>query len=261
MIDPVAIQIGPIPIYWYGIIMMSAFILGTALAYRQAALSGLNPEHILNMLILIIPVSIVCARIYYVIFSWSDYRLDPLEALAVWHGGLAIHGGLIGGVLAGYFYVKKHKLDFWSMSDIFAPGIILGQAIGRWGNFINREAYGGPVSPDFISRFPAFIQDQMFIGGRYNHPTFLYESAWNFLVFVFLLAAGRRNKVPGQILLLYLGLYSAGRFFIEGMRTDSLMLGPARVAQLVSLILIVTAAAGIFYRRRKVKTQQDHIFP
>jgi len=255
MIDPVAIQIGPIPIYWYGIIMMSAFILGTALAYRQAARRGIDPEHILNMLILIIPVSIVCARIYYVIFSWEDYRLTPLEALAVWHGGLAIHGGLIGGFLAVYFYVKKQRLDFWQVGDIFAPGIILGQAIGRWGNFINREAYGGPVSPDFISRFPAFIRDQMFIGGQFHHPAFLYESTWNLLVFVILLAAGRRNNVPGQILLLYLGLYSAGRFFIEAMRTDSLMLGPIRAAQLVSLILILAAVTGIFYRRRKLKKQ------
>lgn len=254
LINPVAVQIGPIPIYWYGIIMTSAFILGTALAYRRAAACGIDSDHVLNMLLLIIPASIICARLYYVIFSLEDYRYNPLEALAIWHGGLAIHGGLIGGFTAGFFYVRKQRLDFWRMGDIFAPSIILGQAIGRWGNFINQEAHGGPVSPEYIARFPAFIQKQMNIGGQYYHPTFLYESMWNFLVFVVLITVGRRNNVPGQVLLLYLVLYSAGRFFIEGMRTDSLMLGPLRVAQVVSLLLIAAAAAGIFYRRKKASS-------
>lgn len=253
MLDPVAVQIGPVSIHWYGIIMTTAFILGTALAYRSAAGNGINPDHVLNMLILIIPVAIVCARLYYVAFSWEDYRYDPLEALAVWHGGLAIHGGLIGGFLAGYYYVKKQRLDFWKIGDIFAPSIILGQAIGRWGNFFNQEAFGGPVSPEFISRFPAFIQKQMYIGGQYHHPTFLYESAWDFLVFIFLMVMRKKSNIPGMIMFLYLGLYSAGRFFIEGMRTDSLMLGPIRVAQLVSLLLIGLAIVGIYFRWKKTK--------
>jgi len=251
MIDPVAIQIGPVSVYWYGIIMTTAFILGTALAYHHASKSGIDPEHILNLLILVIPAAIIGARLYYVIFSWGSYRANPLEAFAIWHGGLAIHGGLIGGFLAGLFYVKKHGLDFWQLSDIFAPSIILGQTIGRWGNFINQEAFGGPVSAEYISRFPGFIQHQMFIGGQYHHPTFLYESIWNLLVFTFLMVYRGKNHFPGQILLLYLALYSAGRFFIEGMRTDSLMLGPIRVAQLVSLVLIVTAFTVIFVRSRK----------
>jgi len=251
MIDPVALQIGPLSIHWYGIIMDIAFILGAALAYHNASKSGVNPEHILNLLILIIPAAIIGARLYYVIFSWENYIFDPLEAFAIWHGGLAIHGGLIGGFLAGYFYIRKHRLDFWKMGDNLAPSIILGQAIGRWGNFINQEAFGGPVSREYISHFPSFIQKQMFIGGQYHHPTFLYESIWNLLVFTFLMVYRRRKHFSGQILLFYLALYSAGRFFIEGMRTDSLMLGPIRVAQLVSLILIITAITVMFARSKK----------
>lgn len=251
MIDPVAIQVGPLSIYWYGIIMTTAFILGTALAYHLASKNGIDPEHVLNLLILIIPLAIIGARLYYVLFSWENYRYNPLEAFAIWHGGLAIHGGLIGGFLAGYFYVKRHRLDFWKMGDIFAPSIILGQAIGRWGNFINQEAFGGPVSREYISSFPGFIQKQMFISGQYHHPTFLYESIWNLLVFAFLMVYRKRKHFPGQIMLFYLALYSAGRFFIEGMRTDSLMLGPIRVAQLVSLVLITTAVAIFFARGKK----------
>ncbi len=254
MIDPVAIQIGPLFIYWYGIIMTTAFILGTALAYRYAKENGIDPEHVLNLLILIIPASIIGARLYYVLFSWENYSSNLLDVFAIWHGGLAIHGGLIGGFLAGYLYVKKHRLDFWKMSDIFAPSIILGQALGRWGNFFNQEAFGGPVSKEYISRFPEFIQEQMLIAGQYHHPTFLYESIWNLLVFAFLMFYRRRKRFSGQIMLFYLGLYSAGRFFIEGMRMDSLMLGPIRVAQLVSVILIVLAVIIYFVRNKKQKS-------
>jgi len=252
MINPVAIYIGPLAIYWYGIIMTAAFILGALLAYRFAAKSGIDPEHVLNLLVLIIPAAIIGARLYYVFFNWEYYSYNPLEIFAIRRGGLAIHGGLLGGFLAGFFYVRKHRLDFWKIGDIFAPCIILGQAIGRWGNFINQEAYGGPVSREFISRFPGFIQKQMFIGGQYHHPAFLYESLWDLLVFVFLMFSRKRVRFQGQILLCYLTLYSAGRYFIEGLRTDSLMLGPVRVAQLVSLILIAVSVVlwGLKERER-----------
>lgn len=254
MINPVAIQVGAFPIYWYGIIMTAAFIIATALAYRFALQSDINPEHIFNLLILIIPAAIIGARLYYVFFSWEDYSHNLLDVLAIRQGGLAIHGGLLGGVLAGFYYVRKHHLDFWKMADILAPCIILGQAIGRWGNFINQEAFGGPVSREFINSFPGFIQKQMFIGGQYHHPTFLYESLWNLFVFIVLMVSRKRVKFQGQIFLLYLTLYSTGRFFIEGLRTDSLMLGPVRVAQLVSLFLI--AVALVFYRTKRRRASQ-----
>lgn len=148
----------------------------------------------------------------------------------------------MAGIAAGYFYVRKYKLGFWNMADVMAPAIALGQAIGRWGNFFNQEAHGGPVSVDFISRFPEFIQQGMLIKGQYYHPTFLYESLWNLFVFAVLMYLQRRKAIKsGDIFLSYLALYSAGRFFIEGLRTDSLMLGPLRMAQLVSLLAIVLA--------------------
>lgn len=255
VLDPVAVQIGPLTIYWYGVIMTSAFITGTVLAYYNASRKGINPEHILNMLILIIPAAIITARLYYVVFSWEYYRLNPLEIFATWHGGLAIHGGLIGGFLAGYFYVRKQRLGFWEISDVFAPSIILGQAIGRWGNFMNQEAYGGPVTREFIGRFPSFIQNQMLIQGQYYHPTFLYESLWNLLVFALLMVLIRRRFFPGQVFLSYLALYSAGRFFIEGLRLDSLYLGPVRVAQLVSLVLIAVAAV-LYLKLKRLKKKE-----
>jgi len=250
MLNPVALQMGPFTIYWYGIIITFTFILGTVLAYYHATKTDIDPEHILNLLLLIIPAAIIGARLFYVLLSLDEYRLNPLEVFATWHGGLAIHGGLIGGFLAGYYYIRKHRMDFWKLADIFAPSIILGQAIGRWGNFINQEAYGSAVTRAYISHFPDFIQRQMFIGGQYYHPAFLYESAWNLLVFIIIMIFLRRQHFKGQITLIYLTLYSVGRFFIEGLRLDSLMLGPIRSAQLLS-VLIIIACAVIYLRRLK----------
>lgn len=255
MIDPVAIQLGPVSIHWYGIIIDAAFIIGALLAYRHAVKSGVSTDHLLNLIIIIIPSALIGARLYYVIFNWHNYLYNPMEALAIWHGGLAIHGGLLGSTLAGFFYIKKHKLDFWQYADVFAPSVILGQAIGRWGNFINQEAYGIPASREFISHFPVFIQKQMFIEGQYRHPAFLYESAWDVLVFLLLVIVFRRRSFPGQIMLLYLTLYSLGRFFIEGLRTDSEMLGPIRLAQLVSVVLI---ALSVFIYYKKAAAKAGH---
>ncbi|HBV97026.1 MAG: diacylglyceryl transferase [Peptococcaceae bacterium BICA1-7] len=252
MINPVAFEIGYLQVRWYGIILAAAFLTGTILAYRRAHRSGADPEHIINLITLIIPAAIIGARLYYVIFSWSDYRDDPLSALAIWHGGLAIHGGIIGGVLVGLWYTRRHRLPLWNTADILAPSLIIGQAIGRWGNFINQEAHGGPVSESFINMFPGFIKNQMFIDGQYYQPTFLYESVWDFAVFLFLTYYWGRRKVPGEVALLYLILYSTGRLVVEGLRTDSLMLGPVRVAQLVSLALII-AGSLLFHIRRKRK--------
>lgn len=251
MIDPVAIQIGPMEIRWYGIIMASAFLLGIFLAYRRAQQNNINPNHILNMVTLVIPASIIGARLYYVIFSWENYSSEPLQALAIWHGGLAIHGGIAGGLLAGLYYVHRYGIPAWKTADIVAPSLILGQAIGRWGNFINQEAHGGSVTEQFINHFPAFIKNQMFIGYQYYHPTFLYESLWDFGVFTILIWQYNKKKADGEIAFLYLILYSIGRFFIEALRTDSLMFGSFRIAQLVSLALIIVGCIGIILLRKK----------
>lgn len=258
MLDPIAFTIGPIPVRWYGIIMTSAFVIGVLLAQYHAKRFRIDPEHILNMAMYIIPLAIIGARTYYVIFEWPYYVSNPLEAFAIWHGGLAIHGGLIGGVLGGLYYVRKNGLPFLLIGDIMMPSVILGQAIGRWGNFMNQEAHGEVVSKEFISHFPEFIQKQMFINGQYYHPTFLYESLWNLLVFaVMLLILYKWRRFDGQVLFTYMILYSIGRFVVEGMRTDSLMLGPIRVAQLVSLSLVVAGIVLLFWAWRRSQRQGE----
>lgn len=251
--NPIAFTVGPFSIHWYSLLIASAFAIGILLANYHAELRQINTDKLANLLVLVIPGSIIGARLYYVIFNWGYYSLNPQEILAVWHGGLAIHGGVIGGFLAGYWYIRREKeLKLWPTADIIAPSLILGQAIGRWGNFFNQEAHGGPVSEEYISRFPDFIQKGMFIGGEYYHPTFFYESLWNGLVFLILLYLVRKKNLPaGTVTMTYLILYSLGRFFVEGMRTDSLMLGPFRTAQVVSVTSIVLASIFMYLQFRK----------
>ncbi len=253
MIDPIAFELGPFVVRWYGIIMASAFLIGITLAYYRASANNIDTNHILNMVTLIIPAAIIGARAYYVAFEWENYAGDFLEIIAVWHGGLAIHGGVIGGVIAGLIYVRIYRLPVWKIADIMAPSLILGQAIGRWGNFINQEAHGRAVSEQFINYFPAFIKNQMYINGQYYHPAFLYESIWNLIVFLLLIFRWPRKKFQGEIAMLYLVLYSTGRYFIEGIRTDSLMMGPFRVAQLISVVLIIIGLTTLIKGFRNAK--------
>src|SRR5699024_472028 len=203
-----------------------------------------------------IPIAILFARIYYVIFEWESYAGGPWwKIFAVWEGGLAIHGALIGSVLTALVYARVRKVSFWQLADIAAPGLILGQAIGRWGNFMNQEAHGGPLAESTYNSFhqylPDFIMNQMCINGTMYHPTFLYESIWNILVFVFLLALRKRNPLRGTVFLSYIIAYSIGRFFIEQMRTDSLytLFGALRTAQVISVLLIIGAVILLIYRR------------
>lgn len=258
MINPVALELGFLRIHWYGLIIALAFIAATTIVYRYVKKEGMNTDHVFNMLLIIAPTAIIGARLYYVIFEWSAYQHNWLKAFAIWEGGLAIHGGLIGGTLAGLWYVKKYGLPVLKMADFVAPGVILAQAIGRWGNYINQEAHGGPVTEKFISFFPEFIQRQMYIQGQYVHPTFLYESLWNLLVFAILIFWQSRKKFNGQIAMMYIALYSVGRFFIEGLRTDSLMIGPLRTAQVISLLLIVVAFIGMYLFRKYQNNEQEN---
>ncbi|MGF7185901.1 phosphatidylglycerol:prolipoprotein diacylglycerol transferase [Desulfitispora alkaliphila] len=239
--DPVALQIGPITIYWYGIIISSAILLGSFLALREAGRQGVDQDKLLNLILIALPVGIIGARAYYVIFNYQLYAGDFMKMIAIWEGGLAIHGGLLGGFGAGYIYTRMANLKFWQLADIFAPSIVLGQAIGRWGNYFNQEAYG------YVTDLPW----AMYIDGAYRHPTFLYEFIWNLGVFGILLwMRKKKDYVVGEIFLAYAILYSVGRFFIEGFRTDSLMIGPLRTAQLISIIIIVVATAAIYIRRK-----------
>jgi len=245
-IDPVAFTIGPLEVRWYGILIAGSFLLGSMLALKEVERQGWDQDKFLNILLVVIPCSIIGARLYYVAFEWEYYSRFPSKIFATWEGGLAIHGGLIFGVLSGYFMVRKYGYNFWQALDIVAPSIILGQAIGRWGNFFNQEAYGYEVDPQ---KAPW----AMYIDGAYRHPTFLYESLWNLAVFLFLLWFRRRKGLyKGDVFLAYALLYSLGRFFIEGLRTDSLMLTPTlRVAQVLSAAVIIVAGALLFYRHRK----------
>ncbi|OPJ60089.1 prolipoprotein diacylglyceryl transferase [Clostridium oryzae] len=234
--NPVAFSLFGISIRWYGILISTGMILAIIIAKYNCKWRDVNYDDLLNIIILAIPIGIVGARIYYVLFQFQDYKGNFLSMLNIRQGGLAIHGGLIFGILTAIIYTQKKKMHFLSVADVAAPSIIIAQAIGRWGNFFNQEAYGREVSYSYISHFPKFIQNGMHIYGKYYHPTFLYESMWNLLIFIILLIFIRKSKKRGFVIFSYLGLYSIGRFFIEGLRTDSLMLGPIRVAQLVSIL-------------------------
>ncbi len=245
-IDPVVFTVGPFAIRWYGILIASAILIGTFLALREVEKQGINADHFLNTLIVAIPAAFIGARLYYVVFNWDYYRQFPKEIPATWHGGMAIHGALLASLLVGYFMLKKYKINFWQSTDIVAPSIVLGQAIGRWGNFFNQEAYGYPVDK-------AQVPWAMFIDGAYRHPTFFYESLWNVGVFLFLLWIRRKKQLKcGDVFLSYVILYSVGRFFIEGLRTDSLMLtSTLRAAQVVSVMAILAAGGLIYYRHKR----------
>ncbi|MDQ0232405.1 MULTISPECIES: prolipoprotein diacylglyceryl transferase [Bacillaceae] len=253
-LDRVAIEFGPFTIYWYGIIIGIGILLGWVFATREAKKLGLSKDTFSDLLLWVIPISIVSARIYYVLFKWDYYSQNPGQIFAIWEGGIAIHGALIGGVVTAVVFANKKGISFWKLADISAPSIILGQAIGRWGNFMNQEAHGTEVTRGFLEgiNLPDFIINQMYINGSYYHPTFLYESLWNLLGFVLLLIVRRLNIKRGELFLIYVIWYSIGRFFVEGLRTDSLMLTDSlRIAQVVSLSLIGIAVILIWFRRWK----------
>ncbi len=242
---------------WYGIIISFGVMLGLIIISYTSKLKGVSFDNIIDTFLIAFPIAIIGARAYYVAFEFEDYRGNILSMLNLRQGGLAIHGGVIFGVLAAYLYSKKKKFDFLSIIDVVAPSLILAQGIGRWGNFINKEAHGGAVTSQFISKFPGFIQRGMNIGGTYYHPTFLYESIWNLIVFFILLILLKRRKEEekGIIIAYYAVLYSLGRFFIEGLRTDSLMILGLRTAQIVSLLLIIAGLVSIFIIKKRANNK------
>ncbi|SFA88807.1 phosphatidylglycerol:prolipoprotein diacylglycerol transferase [Lentibacillus halodurans] len=256
-LSPVFLDIGPLTIYWYGLIIALGAFLGLYIATRESDRLGLQKDLMVDLVVFAIPAAIIFARIYYVIFEWDRYVGGPWwDVFAIWEGGIAIHGALIGAVLTAVIFARVKNVSFWQLVDIAAPSLILGQAIGRWGNFMNQEAHGGPISESTFNSFhtylPDFIMNQMCIDGVMYHPTFLYESVWNVLVLIFLLVLRRRNPLRGEVFLSYLTAYSVGRFFIEGMRTDSLYVPGTdiRMAQLISIIIILSLIALIWYRRK-----------
>ncbi|MFI3209823.1 MAG: prolipoprotein diacylglyceryl transferase [Peptostreptococcaceae bacterium] len=241
--DKVAFSIFGIDVMWYGILMSTGLILASFIACKEAKKVGLKEDDVMDLAMFAIPLGLLGARLYYVLFNLDYYIQNPSQILNFRGGGMAIHGGLIFGVLTGIVFCRVKKIPFFKLGDCVFLGAPLAQAIGRWGNFINQEAHGGPTD----------LPWGIMIDGVKVHPTFLYESIWNLLVFGVLLFISKKKKFDGQIMALYIGLYSVGRFFIEGLRTDSLMFGSFRVAQLISLSGIIGAIILIMYLSKKTK--------
>jgi len=259
---PILVKLGPLAIRWYGLLIASAVLIGVSLSRYLARRRNVNPDLISDLAIWLVIGAIPCARLYYVFFEWSDYAQNPSQVFAIWKGGIAIHGAILGGIVAALIFARIQKIPFWQLADLVAPSLILGQAIGRWGNFFNSEAFGRPTNLPWKLYIPPYILQEGqkrflrplgYENFDYFHPTFLYESCWNLLVFGLLLTLFFRDlqhkprlKV-GSLFLLYMVAYSAGRFWIERLRTDSLMLGPIRMAQVVSLIGISLGVAGLLW--------------
>ena len=251
MIDPVAFQIGPFAVRCYALCIVSGLILAVFLAMREAPHKKILSDDILDFILIAFPLSILGARLYYVIFKLDYYSQNLGEIFAIWNGGLAIYGGLITGAIVLYIFADRKLINTWDFLDIAAPSVLIAQSLGRWGNFFNQEAYGAAVENlDFL---PSFIKNQMYIDGSYRQPTFLYESIWNVIGFALILIFRRRLKGirRGHITAFYLMWYGFGRLIIEGMRTDSLMFLGLRVSQLLSAVLIGLGIFIVFYQNRK----------
>lgn len=250
---PILFEFGPLTIRWYGFLIASAVLLGVSVSQHLATRRNVNPDLLGDLAIWLVVTSIPAARLYYVLFEWQNYAQNPGEILAIWHGGIAIHGAILGGATAMWVFARLNRVSFWQLADLVAPALILGQAIGRWGNFFNSEAFGRPTDLPWKLYIPLAQRPPGYTQFEYFHPTFLYESLWNVGVFVLLIVLferGIRGKLPiklGTIILTYFVAYSLGRFWIEGLRMDSLMLGPLRVAQLVSLAGVVLGSLGLIW--------------
>ena len=244
-------------IYWYGIIIAAGFLLAVIYAMRRAPSFGLTEDNILDMLFVAVPLAIVCARLYYCIFYWDLYRDNPIAILYVWEGGLAIYGGVIGAVIGVAIFCRVKKLPIGPLLDVGSLGLLIGQMIGRWGNFMNREAHGA-VTDSFFKMGIADAAGNVI----YYQPTFLYESVWNLVGFVALHFYSKRRKFDGEVFLLYLAWYGLGRAWIEGLRTDSLYLFNTgiRVSQLLAALSCVAAIAVLVYVRVVRKPQPEKLY-
>lgn len=261
--SPEIISIGGFSLRWYSVLILTGIIVAFFVAIKEEKRKGFPKDFIYDIGFWLILFGILGARIYYVLFNLSYYLANPLEILAVWHGGLAIHGGIIAGVITAFIYCRHRKVNLLETCDLIVPSVLIAQAIGRWGNFFNSEAHGPVTTLAKLKDMyiPDFVINGMFIDGQYYVPTFYYESLWCILGFIILLIC--RYKVKnikiGQMTGLYLFWYGAGRFFIESLRTDSLMFFNIKIAQLVSILFIIIGI-GLFvypiyksYKKNKVK--------
>lgn len=258
----IALDLGFIQIYWYSIFIFLGVFGASIVIYLEARKHKVDIDFLVNMAFYTVIFGILGARLYYVLFNLSYYSTHTLDIFKIWEGGLAIHGGILFGGITVLFYTKKYKQDTLKILDMIVVGLILGQAIGRWGNFFNGEAYGAIVSKNSLlsSGVPSFIVEGMYIGGAYRQPTFLYESLWNFFGFLALLLVRRYKYLHiGQLTGFYLLWYSLARFFIEGMRQDSLMLGSFKIAQIVSIILALVGVYLLFFQKKN-RSRFNHLY-
>jgi phosphatidylglycerol---prolipoprotein diacylglyceryl transferase len=256
-------QLGPLTVRWYGFLIACAVLTGVLLSQSLAKRRNIDPELVGDLAIWLVIGAIPCARAYYVLFNWSSYAQHPDQIIAIWRGGIAIHGALLGGTIAAIVFSRLNRVSFWKLMDVVAPSFILGQAIGRWGNFFNSEAFGDPTNLPWKLYIPPELRPPAFQSFEYFHPTFLYESLWNLMVFslvIFLFFRSTNGKLslkPGALFLVYFTSYSLGRFWIEALRTDSLMLGPLRIAQVVSLLGMGFGLAGLVWLYRLNRSLPD----
>ncbi|ERK57172.1 prolipoprotein diacylglyceryl transferase [Gemella bergeri ATCC 700627] len=256
-INPIAFHLFSKPIYWYGIIIATTVLIAYLMAEKEATKRGLPDEIMLDLLLRMLPVAFIFARLYYVVFRWDNYSKNPGEIIAIWDGGIAIYGGLIGGFLVLYFFAKKRNIKIIKLLDIIAPSLLIGQALGRWGNFFNHEAFGGIVTRKYLQDrlIPNFIIENMYIDGAYRQPTFLYESLWCVVALIILLVV--RNKLSqSEVFVGYLILYGTERFIVEGMRTDSLYLGVFRISQVLSLVFVIGSLIYLILLNTKYKDKK-----
>ena len=237
-IDPTrTFSLGPLNIHMYGLIIACGLIAAVLYACRRSKQFGLKEDDIIDGVLWVTPFAILCARVYYCVFSWDMYKDNPISMLYIWEGGLAIYGGVLGAILGVVVFCKCKKISVAALLDLVALGFLIGQSAGRWGNFFNREAFGAPTESflrmGLFNNFTGVVE--------YYHPTFLYESVWNLCGFVLLHFLSKKRRYDGQIALGYAAWYGLGRAFVEGLRTDSLWWGPFRVSQLLAAVSCIAA--------------------
>lgn len=248
--DRVALELGPIQIYWYSIFIFLGLLTASILIFKEARKRNIDEDFLINLIFNTIIIGLIGARIYYVLFNIPYYASNPIEILTVWNGGLAIHGGIFAALAFILIYCKKKNVNILQLLDIIVVGLIIAQAIGRWGNFFNSEAYGQVTTYAELKaqQIPTFIINGMYILGEYRQPTFFYESTWCFAGFLAMLIIRKYKYLKrGQLTGFYLFWYGLGRLLIESLRTDSLMLGPIKIAQVVSIVFIITGIVLFFY--------------
>lgn len=261
--ERVAIDFGPIQIYWYSIIVFVGLLVGSIIIFKEARKRKISEEFLINLICDSIIIGIIGARLYYVLFNLSYYLHNPLEIFAIWNGGLAIHGGVFAALIFIIIYCKKNKINVLQTLDVVVVGLIIGQAIGRWGNFFNAEAYGQITTLSTLQSqgIPKFIIDGMYILGEYRQPTFLYESVWCLAGFIALLIIRKCKYLKrGQLTGFYLIWYGLARFVIEAMRSDSLMLGNVKIAQVVSVIFVLAGMILAVYNVIKSTNEDKKLY-